>query len=95
MAAFTTLPISHSSNSRDDDPNILSVNGTQDHSYHTDRDVNDSTPDITELKTFDSSSPSQYLGVPPPPAFVNHFDKDAHTNDASAGNSKATAQHHS
>lgn len=92
-------PISNSPDSRDDDPNILNGNDNRDAStelgnvyrYHNGNESGANESDSTELKTFESSNyPPQYHGVPPPPAFVNHFN-EAHESDEQSTNAKSSA----
>lgn len=92
-------PISNSSDSRDDDPNILNANGSREASaefsnvylYQNGNEAGANESDSTELKTFESSNyPPQYHGVPPPPAFVNHFN-ETNENGEQSTNTKSSA----
>lgn len=56
---------------------VVASNGTRDASIDFSTLATSETTE-TELKTMQSNYPPQYHGVPPPPAFVNHFSE---TND--------------
>lgn len=91
-------PVISSLDNRDDNPNILNGHETPDASSESINDphplsngVHASTSNAVELKEIESNAnyPPQFHGIPPPPAFVNHFN-EAQTNDEQSSSSKST-----